>query len=173
MKEIFEEFPLEPRYLIGNCGTVISTFKNKSTYLKEYTDNNGYKRLTLNINGRPKKFLIHRLVMLTFTPNDLSDTLVVNHIDCDPSNNSMNNLEWCTQRQNMDHAKENNRMAAQWGEASGVSKFKNFEVLDIIEGLSDGFSGSEIARYYKVSPSTISAIIKGRNWSEVTGIKRS
>jgi len=56
------------------------------------------------------------------------------------------------------------------GELAHASKLKEFQVLDIIEGLSDGFTHKEIATYYNVSPNTISALSRGLSWSSVTGI---
>lgn len=43
--------------------------------------------------------LVHRLVALAFidNPNEYKE---VNHIDCNPLNNRVDNLEWCTHRQN-------------------------------------------------------------------------
>jgi hypothetical protein len=41
-----------------------------------------------------KLFFIHRLVALAFIPNP-NKLPIINHKDCDPSNNRVDNLEWC------------------------------------------------------------------------------
>jgi hypothetical protein len=48
-------------------------------------------------------FLVHRLIAIAFIPNP--DNLPeINHIDGDPLNNNISNLEWCTHQYNMQHA---------------------------------------------------------------------
>ncbi len=48
-------------------------------------------------------FQVHRLIALAFIPNP--DNLPeINHIDGNPLNNSLENLEWCTHQYNMQHA---------------------------------------------------------------------
>ena len=63
----------------------------------------GYLRLGLRTRGERKYFNVHRLVAQSFIPNP-DDKPYVNHIDGDKSNNSVENLEWCNQSENMEHA---------------------------------------------------------------------
>lgn len=73
-------------------------YDNKLLKLSTTSDN--YKCVQLSKNGKPKDFFVHRLVALAFIPNP-ENKPQVNHIDCDPSNNHVNNLEWVTQSENM------------------------------------------------------------------------
>ena len=53
---------------------------------------------------RRKNLMIHRCVAQAFIPNP--DNLPqVNHKDGNPRNNHVENLEWCTAAENMDHAR--------------------------------------------------------------------
>ena len=52
---------------------------------------------------------MHRLVAYNFLPPKEGKN-VINHLDSNPRNNKVSNLEWCTQAENMRHAKINNRM---------------------------------------------------------------
>lgn len=64
---------------------------------------NGYEFVCLRKDGVNHNCLKHRLVAEVFIPNP--DNLpCVNHIDGNKQNNSVDNLEWCTQGYNLNHA---------------------------------------------------------------------
>lgn len=64
---------------------------------------NGYLYVTLNANGKRKNHYIHRLVADAFCEKKQPDA-VVNHKDRNRKNNHADNLEWCTQRENVLHS---------------------------------------------------------------------
>lgn len=73
--------------------------------ISEQFNNGKYIRLVVDLckNGRKKRHKVHRLVAEAFIPNP--DGLpVINHIDLNPQNNSVDNLEWCDQSDNIKHA---------------------------------------------------------------------
>ncbi|RHZ78128.1 hypothetical protein Glove_167g39 [Diversispora epigaea] len=59
----------------------------------------GYYRI-----GRVHKHRVHRLVALAFCPKEEGKEYM-NHIDGDSTNNKASNLEWCSQKENSQHAK--------------------------------------------------------------------
>lgn len=59
-------------------------------------------------DGKCKYFLVHRLVAQAFITNDDSTKNCINHLDVNPKNNHVDNLEWCTRAENNKHAFENN-----------------------------------------------------------------
>lgn len=61
---------------------------------------NGYLQISLFRNGKPRTFTIHRLVAKTFLPNPHKYPYI-NHKDEDKSNNTVDNLEWCTPSYNI------------------------------------------------------------------------
>jgi hypothetical protein len=71
-------------------------------------DCKGYLRCTLLADKTPKTISTHRLVAEAFIPNP-ENKPCVNHIDCNPSNNNISNLEWVTYTENMKHALIMNR----------------------------------------------------------------
>ena len=73
--------------------------------LKVYSDDEGYLRCSLSANGTAKLVLVHRLVASAFIPNP-DNKPQVNHIDGNTANNNVTNLEWVTQTENMNHAKD-------------------------------------------------------------------
>ena len=87
-------------YLIYPDGKVFSTKSNK--FLKPNITPQGYKSVELFNNNGSKRLLIHRLVAQAFIPNP-ENLPQVNHKDENPSNNSMDNLEWCTAKYNMNY----------------------------------------------------------------------
>lgn len=97
----------ETKYLVDENGNVYSELRRR--YLKHQIDRYGYSYVNLYIRpGFMKSVKVHRLVAGAFIPNP--DNLpMVNHIDCDKSNNHVSNLEWCDNDYNMEHARIHGR----------------------------------------------------------------
>lgn len=71
--------------------------------IKPCANNMGYFYVDLMIDKRRSRQLVHRLVAKTFIPNP--DNLpCINHKDCNPANNSVDNLEWCDHSYNNKYA---------------------------------------------------------------------
>lgn len=105
----------EQLYEVSNLGRVRSC-ANKTTFsmkhgkrtwkqriLKQKSDKQSYKRVTLYKDKKQKTFLVHRLVAEAFLPNP-ENKPIINHKDGNPPNNEWTNLEWCTYRDNLMHA---------------------------------------------------------------------
>lgn len=91
----------EGLYQISNVGRVRSLITGK--ILKELNSTAGYLQVVLYKNRISKRMLIHRLVAESFihTPEKKR---TVNHKNGDKHDNSVNNLEWATHKENMRHA---------------------------------------------------------------------
>ncbi len=87
-------------YKINTKGQII----NKYNTLLNYSVKNGYYSLELvSDEGKNKFILVHRLVASTFIENPDNHN-VVNHKDENKLNNNVENLEWCTKKQNSVHS---------------------------------------------------------------------
>ena len=73
--------------------------------LKYSLNPNGYCIVKFSINHLIKGFTIHRLVAKQFINNKDVNKTQINHIDGDKTNNKVDNLEWVTPKENMEHAK--------------------------------------------------------------------
>ena len=108
MNVIWKPINLEPfnnSHIISNYGDikVIKTDR----ILKQRFDSDGYYQVNLYYNGIEATKKVHRLVALTFLPDDYKEGLVVNHIDGNKTNNFVGNLEWTTVQGNTQHAYDN------------------------------------------------------------------
>lgn len=94
------------RYSVSNDGKV----RNDKTgrILRPETINWGYKRVCLCKDGKMYHRLVSRLVAETFIPNN-NDAFQINHIDENKANNNVDNLEWVTASQNVNHGTRNER----------------------------------------------------------------
>lgn len=101
-------------YEISNYGDIrrVEYFDNASyahhganlrVPMKTYITQHGYERIKLSKNGIEKHHVIHRLVAKAFIDNPKKHK-TVNHKDLNKLNNSADNLEWCTQKENVRHA---------------------------------------------------------------------
>lgn len=105
MEEIWKDvIGYENYYQISNLGRVRSTWFKTPKILKQYTRKYGYKTVDLNKPGEKRKLArVHRLVATAFLPNP-DNKPQVNHIDYNPSNNIVTNLEWVTSLENNKHS---------------------------------------------------------------------
>lgn len=90
----------EGMYSVSSDGRVFSYKSNK--YLK-LQSNKHYLKVMLTKNGEQIQKLVHRLVAEAFIPNP-ENKKEVNHIDGNKLNNSIDNLEWVTPKENQQHS---------------------------------------------------------------------
>lgn len=115
MEEIWKDIEgYEGLYQVSNLGRVKSLKRDitntnygvahiKEKILKPRDDGKGYVRVVLYKNNQKKQFKIHRLVAKAFISNP-ENKATVNHINGNKSHNTVGNLEWCTNKENIYHA---------------------------------------------------------------------
>ena len=90
----------EGHYAITPDGNVWS---HKRKNFMRQLDHKGYKRVGLRKADERKQYLVHRLVAESYIQN-LENKPEVNHINCDKTDNRVENLEWVTRSENNQHA---------------------------------------------------------------------
>jgi hypothetical protein len=90
----------ETNYSISETGEVKNDVSGR---LLNPSIQQGYCHVGLTIDGKIRRFRVHRLVAIAFIENP-ENKPYVNHIDGCRSNNSVENLEWCTPAENTQHA---------------------------------------------------------------------
>ena len=147
-------------------GRVLKTHKSNA--------GRGYLLIGLSRNNKIKMFSLLILnsafiSAIAFIENKHGKPYI-NHIDCDTLNNCVENLEWCTAKENMRHAWDNGLMVLPpvfAGENHPQAKLKDNDVLEIRRRLSAGDLHRDIAKDYSVSSGTIGFINRGETWTHI------
>jgi hypothetical protein len=155
-------------YQVSNLGNVKSfdrkvwngcTFYDKPGRILKPIRVGEYLGVQLSHNARTKKFYVHRLVATAFLEKS-ENRNVVNHKDGDKFNNTVENLEWCTARENNDHA-TNHGLRGTYGEDNPVTKYSNETVIKMRTDYETGlYTQADIARKYGVSKMQTNRILK-------------
>jgi len=126
----------------------------------------GYPQIMLKTKQITKGFRIHRLVAEYFIYNDNPKVKnQVNHIDGNKDKNSVENLEWCSNKENHEHKMKNNLNVALKGSKHHNSILTEDDVISIFKSKEPY---TELMKKYNVSKATISSIKCGRNWNHIT-----
>ena len=142
-------------YLITKDGDIYSNYFYKK--IKSSKDKNGYLRTRLvNKSGR-KSVFIHRLLAIAYLPNPLNKPHI-NHKDGNKSNNKLSNLEWCTHKENMQHAWDNNLYADYSESIKKANKARSIEVYDTVNNVKYK-SISEMSRTLNIPFTTLKRLI--------------
>lgn len=134
-------------YQVSSRGRVRSldriTSDGKHLKGKLKTSSSKYRMVTLYKDSQYENVLVHRLVANAFLPNP-DDLPEVDHIDGDPSNNSVNNLRWVTCSQNAKNKSKSSHYrrsvtclntGQQFQSISAAARFAGTDVTRVIESI--------------------------------------
>lgn len=139
----------------GWSGYIISSDGRIAKILKPELMKEGYCRACLDDGKRRERIFIHRLVAEAFIKNIYHRPLV-HHINTRKTDNSVQNLEWCTHQENSRYTreleKENNHKR--------LCPRLTAEAIKMVKELSKTKNNREIAKIYGVSRRTIDRIVR-------------
>lgn len=138
-------------YFIDKQGNI---YNKKGKKLKLQENKKGYLRANLYLDNKNHKlFFVHRLVMMTFCPIEGMENLQVNHKNGNKKDNRLENLEWCTNLENMQHSYK-----------EGIRKPKlTKEQMDFIDNNYDRiYTNKYIANKYNITRYDVLDIVKER-----------
>lgn len=126
----------------------------KGRILKQQLLPNGYMQVGFSVNGKQVHLYVHRMVATCYIPNP-NNYPQVNHIDCNRSNNIIDNLEWCTNQYNTAYREKYGKSAA---EVFGRSVF----AVDLETGKAMRFeTRAEAACQLSIDDGHIFQVVKG------------
>lgn len=170
IKRIHDFLPdVKDYYTINDKGEIFSD-NIHGQKMKDRITKQGYNRVVLSlVNNCQKSFMVHRLVLMAFNPNNDYENLQVNHIDGNKLNNNIENLEWCTASENQKHAVKmglNWRVNNQNGEKNHNAKLTQDDVNKIFELRKQGLTHQAISKIFNVSRRHIGNILQGKRWNK-------
>lgn len=166
MNEVWKDIDgYDGKYLVSNLGRI----KNRNgLIMHQKPSKDGYIRILLFNNGKYKAEYPHILVAKAFLPKP-EEKLEVNHIDANKSNNTLQNLEWVTRRQNHFHAvslglkPENPTKGKSYKENPCVKPVYQYDRKGNFIKKWD--SRREAAAFYNCDPNSISRAMNGERES--------
>ncbi|HQW96580.1 MAG TPA: NUMOD4 domain-containing protein [Saprospiraceae bacterium] len=125
-------------YMVSNLGRIKNTkHDNGHNLLKPSFHKSGYYKVSLTNKEGRKTQNLHRLIAKAFIPNPYNKPYI-NHKNGITSDNTLENLEWCTASENTQHAYDIGLIKKRPGELSASCKLKECDVINIIRRVKYG-----------------------------------
>lgn len=168
---IFRDIPGINGYLASSEGKIYSICHegfidyNNPILIKHHYNKNTC-RYTVNINKT--HYQVSRLVWSAFNNSEIPEGMVIDHIDCNPTNNIPENLQCITYGLNSKRASEFNRGKHRNGIIG--SRFQTFDintVSNIKYLFSKGYNSDYISKKLGISYKNTRCVIKGKSWKYI------
>jgi hypothetical protein len=162
MSDYWRPVPGYPNYLVSRRGEVWSLVRHKA--LAQVEGERGYLLVNLYRGGRPKNFLIHRLVADAFL-GPIPWGMQVNHKNGKKWDNHVENLEIITAEENREHAQRTGLILR--GEANPSSRLTEQKVREIRRLRAEGVRVQDIAYQFGVSEKAVYWACRRLTWRHV------
>ena len=156
MKKLITQckYNLKFDYYVTDDGRIWSDRTKK--YLSFQYDKDGYVKVSMrSTDNKSHRYSVHRLVLENFNPVKNMELLQVNHKDGNKLNNRLENLEWVTCKENIQHAINNNLRA---------------KINEIYKRANNGESNVKLAKEFNMHPDQIGRIKNKKVWKDITSL---
>jgi hypothetical protein len=150
-----KNYKIKENYVVYNDGTIFSL---QSKMFMNSINTNGY--LSVKIGGKLES--IHRLVGKLFIPNP-DNKPEINHIDGDKTNNKVENLEWVSPSENIQH-KIHQLGKEHRGSKNGMAKLTLEQCKKIKLLYQSGYSQNKLGEMFGISQGKISNVVNGKSY---------
>ena len=167
MKKLITQckYNLKFDYYVTDDGRIWSDRTKK--YLSFQYDKDGYVKVSMrSTDNKFHRYSVHRLVLENFNPVKNMELLQVNHKDGNKLNNRLENLEWVTCKENIQHAINNNLRA----KINGSAKLVPAQVIEIYKRANNGESNVKLAKEFNMHPDQIGRIKNKKVWKDITSL---
>jgi len=131
-------------------------------------NNDGYEMVNIYYNHEWHLIGVHRIIAMVFMPID-NPNLEVNHIDGIKHHNSIDNLEWVTRTENMQHAYKTGLNVNHKGLNARHRVYPKAAIIAVIKALMDNPTNmSKIARNTGIPVDTVFLIKTGRRYADIS-----
>ena len=151
-------------YQVSDIGLVINCSTKR--LLMGSPDKRGYIKVSIYMDNKLHTMAVHRLVAEAFIPNP-DNKPTVNHKDGNKKNNNVENLEWMTHKENIQHAIDNGLRNID-GMNAPSNIYTDEQVHEVCRLLSDGKNPKEISELLGVSPNLPRRIKYRGKWKHIS-----
>jgi len=141
---------------------VIMDCRKPERILKPGSKPNGYAQVMLYaLDGSKWQPCVHRLVLEAFV-SPMPEGMEANHINGEPYDNRLENLEWMTHQENIIHSRHTLGKCVR--EKNGLAKLTEQQVIQLRQARANGQPISPLAREFGVSIAAACNAATGKTW---------
>ena len=168
--ETWKIIPSYPYYSASSLGKIKRNAGTprcpKDRILKPLNNPRGYFVVgLLRPETKQRPLMIHRLVLEAFCGESPSDKHQGNHLNGNKTDNRIENLEWVTHAENIQHAYDTGLHGRYIGENASSAKLTNEQAIDILNRIANKEYRKDIAILYGISNKTIDTLVSGKSYA--------
>ena len=168
--ETWKIIPSYPYYSASSLGKIKRNAGTprcpKDRILKPLNNPRGYFVVgLLRPETKQRPLMIHRLVLEAFCGEAPSDKHQGNHLNGNKTDNRIENLEWVTHAENIQHAYDTGLHGRYIGENASSAKLTNEQAIDILNRIANKEYRKDIAILYGISNKTIDTLVSGKSYA--------